>query len=218
MLRNIALITLSFLIGIGIIGIFSLLTKHVFIQTRVLQNPLGKPPFFSINQAPSRSIKGTFTTFSGPISWVSRTATTPAKLTTPISLQQGENLLTGIGGQATVAFPKVGTIALSPQSEVDFIQSLPQSFLAYQPTGSVVYTKNGPSTLSVRSMSFLIQIESGIITITADADNGQITLSSDTSSQAKIAYNNLDNVTQIVTLLPEQTLLFDDNSRTYILE
>ena len=218
MIKSIGFPLILFLIGLIFAGVYSLLTSHLFIQNRVLHSPLGSPPPFSISDAPSQSIRGSMQIVSGIVSWESRTATIPAALTSPVTLEQGESVLTDMTGRAVTSFPKVGTIILSPQTEVDFIQSLPTSFLTYQPTGTAKYSKDGSGPLSVRSMSFLISVDSGDVSVTADQDLGRISIVTAGSGQATVAYNSLDNVSQIVTVPQSSTFVFDDAARDYVSE
>src|SRR5437763_1209366 len=60
---------------------------------------------FSLENAPTKSLRGTIQTLTGEVEWQSRTATTPAALTTIATIQQAERLVTKDTGNVVVAFP-----------------------------------------------------------------------------------------------------------------
>src|SRR3989338_9045587 len=77
---------------------------------------------FSLEQAPSDSIRGQITGMSGEIWWQSRTATEPARLparqaqlTEEITIQQGETLIASESGNITVNFAPAATLTLFPE-------------------------------------------------------------------------------------------------------
>ena len=213
-MKSIFSLIISILIG-GIIavGYFRFAVDKNPVLSPISQNTIDN---FSIAHAPKESIIGNITAMTGDVFWESRVATQPAKIELPVSVKQGENLVTKDDGNATVVFAGIGSIELLPKTETDFVQTLPTNFVVDQKQGTADYTKNGTVPFSIRSLHLLTTI-SGKITLTIDEDELTVTITVKKGS-ATVAYNNLNYVSQLQRIEEGQKLVFDDNTRTVIVK
>jgi len=71
----------------------------------------------------------------GNIDWQGRTATEAAGISAPITIQQGENLITEAGGSLTLVFQNACSLNFSEKTEIDIIQTLPADIVFSQSAG-----------------------------------------------------------------------------------
>lgn len=171
-----------------------------------------KEPRFSIEKAPKNSGKGTIQSMSGTIKWQSRIATEPAQITKPVPIQQGDELLSGEDGNAVINYLTSLTISLSPNSHISFIQTLPTNFVFNQINGTIEYQKNNPTPLAIRSLHLLTQMDNGDIQIVVDEKTARVEIAVKQGS-ARIAFNDLNNVSNVVSLSQGDYYQFDDRKR-----
>lgn len=172
-------------------------------------------PDFSIATAPTDSLKGTIATYSGTLLWESRIATIPGELKDTVQIQQGERLITEGKGNALINVNTFGTIILSENTDLSFIQTLPVDFVVRQNKGTVEYVVNGNIPLSVRIRSTIITKTAGTLKITM-TDGDPIILISTVQGAAQIGFNDLDYVSQVYTLREGQIYEFNSDERTTI--
>ena len=216
-MKNVALGFVSFMVGAGIILGYSGVKKQN--SSPPIPSPSQKQksatPSFSIETPPSESIQGTISSRSGILSWESRVATMPSELTDSVPLQQGERLLTGDNSAATLQFDHVGSIQLSQNADLSFIQTLPVDFVVEQKKGSVKYIITGTTPLSIRVRNALVTKTDGEIEITIQ-EGDPIVLISTTQGTAQIGFNDLDFVSQVFTLREKQTYEYNSDERTAV--
>ena len=97
---------------------------------------------FSLSEAPADSLRATITRLSGEVTWESRTASSASPLTAPRILQQGEILTTGQSGTASLTLADTCSITLSPDTELNLIQTLPANIVLEIPLGKITSEKN----------------------------------------------------------------------------
>lgn len=177
------------------------------------------PSKFSIENAPSESLKATIASHSGTLKFESRVATEPAEIKEiPTQMQQGEIIQTNENSTAFLRFPDLLTINMTPETSVEFVQTLPQNLVIAQTTGAARYTKTNPVTpLSIRSLHLLINQNEGEFTVFVDPEEAGVSVQS-VKGEITVAYNDTDNVVQTVTIPEEKKLTFDDDNRDYILK
>ncbi|MDO8611026.1 MAG: hypothetical protein Q7R95_10905 [bacterium] len=173
-----------------------------------------KEPRFSIETAPKNSEVGTIQSMSGTIKWGSRIAiaTEGAQITKPVPIQQGEELMSGEDGSAIIHYQSGLTISLSPNSHISFIQMLSTNFVLNQLKGTIEYEKNSPIPLGIRSLHLLMQMDNGDIQIVTDEKIGLIEITVKRGS-VRIAFNDLQNISNVVSLSQGDQYLFDDKKR-----
>lgn len=203
MSKNILIGSLLFILGAVVAVIFTVWRLPAVAPSVITQKQQVSVPktTFSLEEAPSDSIRGTITSMSGGVWWMSRVATAPALLKKPVIVQQGDTLIASDEGKLTVQFASASAVMLSPQSEVDIVQTLPINLVFHQPKGSVQYTVSGTHPVSVRSLNMIVHIGSGLMTIDTDPETGDIVLSQKEGS-ATIAYNSPAFVSKVWELAP----------------
>ena len=171
-----------------------------------------EPTKFSLENAPSESIKGQITNMSGEIWWQSRTATEPAKLTEAITIQQGETLIASDEGKLTVSFSPAATITLFPETQVEIIQTLPLNLVFNQTKGIGQYQVSGTSPVTIRSFNLIVNIDKGLLNIDTDEETGVVILSLKTGA-AKVGYNSPEFESRVWQLEPGDIFEYDSNER-----
>lgn len=168
-------------------------------------------PNFSLENAPSESLRGQITAMTGNIDWQGRIATEAARITSPISVQQGENLITEAGASMSLSFPNVCDVNISQKTEVDVIQTLPADLVFSQNSGSAEYVKTGDSPVSVRTLNLLTEVgEDSIITINPKKPIISLSVK---SGSATVAYNDLKYNSHEVTIIAGHTYTFNSGTR-----
>jgi hypothetical protein len=210
MIKNIISLIISIAVGalIIILGFLWLSPRDTQIIKIILPKSL-----FSLETAPTKSLVGQISSLSGKVAWQSRVAPVAILIDTPIKLQQGEEVDTYENGSAGINFPKFGTISLSPNTQVNLIQTLPENFVIDQKQGTAVYVKTGETPVSVVSLDLLININSGESTVSIDKDTLEITVTVKTGSST-VAFNDADNSTNVVTIDNGNKYTFDENTKT----
>ena len=169
-------------------------------------------PAFSIEEAPSNALQGTMRNLDGDVSWQSRTATEPALLTSPVPVRQGELIRTAENGSVTVLFPGSCSIDIGTDAIVDVIQTLPGHIVLRQDQGTVLYNATADCPLSVRTRRILTVIQEGTIAVNLDADSDLISVRV-RKGVAEVAYNDVDNVSTVLSVREGERFLFDNVER-----
>jgi hypothetical protein len=213
-MKNLSLLIVGLLVGVLAVSGFTIFKIQKSEPEKVAAKI--QPAYeFSIEAAPTESIKGTIMKRQGEILWESRIATEPAALTENVLIKQGERLVTGDNGTVTVDFPKVGLISLNEDADLSFIQALPVDFVVQQKKGLVKYEIQGDVPLSIRIRSGLVTKASGTIEITVTEDDSLIYISP-VEGTATIGFNDLDFVSQVFTLREGETYEYNSDERTAI--
>lgn len=208
-MKNLLLFIISILIGgIVAVGYYRFIVDKKSILSPISQN---KESAFSIANPPKQSITGKIISMTGMVEWESRVATQPAQIVKPVPIQQGENLITKDDGNVSVTFDNIGNIKLLPKTEVDFVQTLPLNFVVNQKSGTAVYTKTGTVPFSIRSLHLLVTI-TGEIKLAIDEEEPTITINVN-EGKATIAYNDLQNISHVLTIDQGESFVFDDQNR-----
>ena len=167
---------------------------------------------FSLEQAPSDSIRGQITGMSGEIWWQSRTATEPAKLSEPAIIQQGETLIASESGNITVNFDPAAKLTLFPETKVGIIQTLPLNLVFHQTKGVSQYLVSGASPVTIRSLNLIANIDEGLFVIDTNEETGAIILSLKAGS-GQVGYNSPEFDSKVWELEPGDVFEYDSNER-----
>ena len=205
-MKNIKLFIIFFLIGIGLVLVFQ---QKPAIQKQIVI------PSFSIEAPPSESLIGSITSRAGILFWESRIATAPSELINNELMKQGERIITKEKSSATLNFDHFGSIILSENADLSFIQTLPIDFVVEQKKGEIEYSIDSETPLSVRVRNALITKTSGTIQITV-TDEDPIILISTVQGTAKIGFNDLNYDSQVFTLREGQIYEYNSDERTAI--
>jgi hypothetical protein len=118
-------------VGIGILK----LQDHPAAEALLI--PAMEVKDYSFEKAPSQTINGIVTSFSGEVAWQSRIATEEATVSSLSTIQQGEKIKTGKDGVVNLSFNEFGKLIISSSSEITFAQTLPQNFVFYNRAGQL---------------------------------------------------------------------------------
>ncbi len=218
-MKKVLLFLIPFLITtVAVVGYFKLSQKISKINIpnipSVSFSDLVKFSRFSLEKAPSQSLVGSITSMSGEIGYEARLATESAKINSPVQVQQGESLTTGLSGKLVLTFDKAVEINMSSDTSVGIVQTLPADMVFSQNTGTVEYKKLANIPVSIRSYHLLIE-NNGDVTISIDKVKPIITVTVN-SGAATFAYNNIDNISRVLTLESGKKLTFNDDTRRVV--
>lgn len=204
-MKGFIVFSLYFLFGIFLI--FSFKKVDQVLNSQQLKTPLATSPF-SLNVAPSESLRGTIVSLSGDIGWQSRVATEPARIAKPMQIQQGEEIKTLETGEATVVFSNIVNLTIHPKTEISFIQTLPTNILIGQNSGTTEYTKLNTNPLSVKSLDLLTKINQGSIVVSVSEDDEPYIIIDVKSGSVTVGYNDIDYITQVLDVASGNQVLF----------
>lgn len=214
-MKRIILGILCVLLGVaGALGLF--FAKNHSRPERIIT--IGKktgnfePTKFSLENAPSDSIKGQITGMTGDIWWQSRTATEPAQLTEAIAIQQGEVLIASEAGKLTASFNPALTLTLFPDTRVEIIQTLPLNLVFNQTMGIGQYQVSGSSIVTIRSFNLIVNLDGGLLVVDTDGETGEIILGLKTG-KAKVGYNSPEFDSKVWELEPGDVFSYDSSER-----
>lgn len=199
------------LLGILVFALYNNLTARPVVQNLTEKpSPSGSP--LSILTPPSESLKAKVSSFTGKIKWQSRIATEAAEVDSLKEIQQGEQIETEVSSNLIVEFPNIWRINILSNSKLDFAQTLPANLVIAQKEGSAEYQKLGENVLSVRALHLLINQNQGDMVVIVDKDNNNVFINVKTGF-VTVAYNDDENISQVVQVKTGQRLNFDDETR-----
>lgn len=170
------------------------------------------PSQFSLENAPTDSIRGTIATMSGEIYYQARTATGAAKLNQAIPVQQGETWIASDSGNLTINFAPAATVALFPQTKLEVIQTLPLNLVFNQTEGVGQYNAVGVNPVTIRGFNLIINLDSGLLVVDTNPETGTVILDLKTGS-ARVAYNSPEFDSKIWQLEPGDVFEYDSSLR-----
>ncbi len=213
-MKDLRILIIGFLVGVAAVSGFTVFKTQEQSPAKVVEET-SPTSTFSIEPAPSASIKGTITDRQGELLWESRVATEPAKLLDNVLIQQGERLVTGVDGSVAIDFPRVGSISLGEDSDLSFIQTLPVNFVVKQTKGIVKYEIEGDVPLSIRIRSAILIKDNGIVEVTVTEGDSLISIAL-LEGTATIGFNDLEYVSRVFNLREGETYEYDSDQRTAI--
>lgn len=214
-MNSVILFFCSMLVGIGVIFSYNLLHARQQVQTakKALPSPVVQDTDFSLEKAPSDSLKAMITSFAGDVFWESRVASEPSRLTKDILFKQGETIETGENGSVVASVPQVLLLGIERSTKLSLIQTLPQNLVLAQISGSVTYTKLGDSPISIRSLRLLTVLESGEVRVVVNDEDGIVSVAV-IKGAATLAFNDADFVVTKVSLSTGEGYVFYNETRT----
>jgi hypothetical protein len=168
---------------------------------------------FDPEKPPKDSLVGSILSFNGEVKWKGRVATEAAEINAPINIQQGEELETGEGGKVIVEFPQVLQLTMLEKSHINFAQTLPVNLVVVQSQGAVEYHNLGIKIFSVRVLHLLVEQGQGDMVVSINEDQPLVTVTVNKGA-AKLAFNDKDNLTNVVELEAGERFIFNDEERT----
>ena len=208
-MKNFIIFTLYFLLGFFLIFSFKKVSR--ILNSQQLKTPIAQS-LFSLDTAPSESLKGTIVSLLGEVDWQSRIATEPAKINKPMQIQQGEKIVTKEKSQAAVTFSDIININIYPKTEINFIQTLPRDILIEQTSGKSEYEKLNNNSISIRSLGLLTKINQGKIIVTINETRPYVSVDVKDGS-VTIGYNDLNFATQVLEVKSQKRIIFQTDTK-----
>lgn len=211
-MRRILIFVVALLIGASIMILYVRKTVYQNQTPTINKSTKQKPLAFSLEDAPTESLKGIVTLSNGIINWESRVASTESVLDITQPIQQGEYIRTNNTSQIAITFSDVATVSARENTQLEFTQTLPSSIVINQPKGTAEYTTSGLSPLSVRTLHLLTQQTKGDTVIAINDELPLITIHPLTIA-VQVAFNDTDNISTVLTIPLGKTLTFNDDTR-----
>ncbi len=220
-MKKAILFLIPFLITVAVVVFYFKLTQKIAnlrLPTfpSISLNDLIKLSRFSLDKAPSESLVGNIISMSGDVEYEARMATEAAKINSPVEIQQGESLVTGVDGKLILNFDKAVEVDMSSDTSIGIIQTLPADIVFSQSMGSAEYKKLASIPVSIRSKHLLIE-DNGDVTVTIDKVKPIVTVVVNSGS-ATFAYNNTNNISRVWTVEGGKTLTFNDGTRRVVIK
>ncbi len=215
-MKNLILFILFTIFGIGVVAAYTKTAPQSTLK-QGLGLPFIKQNQFSLENAPADSLRGKIATLSGDVKWQDRVATQSSQITSPVTIQQGEELITGDNGKVQVEIPTAVIINISPKTNLSFVQTLPQNVVFSQTKGKVEYQKTGTVPVSIRVLRLLVEERQGDITISISNIKPITTINVRVGS-VTVAYNDPQNVSIVKTLDSGKQFIFNNDTKEGIIE
>jgi hypothetical protein len=210
-LLSLAVFVVGFAATVAFLNYKTESTQSVIIVTPKSETSNQITSAFSLENAPGESLRGQISAMTGEINWTDRIATEASKISSPVTIQQGEELSTGVKSSLSLIFPEVCTVKFSQSTDIQIIQTLPADIVFAQISGTGEYIKTGSDPLSVRALNLLANIDGdAVITINQLKPIVTLTVKSGT---ATVAYNDLKYVSHEVVVSKGKTLTFNSGTR-----
>ncbi len=215
-MKNTLVLVGSVLSGVLIMVIASNLTapktEKPLIEPTTSQGSLIQSSF-SLEKAPSESLKAQISAISGKILYQSRVATEPVEVKSLDVIQQGEKIVTDQTGEVKARIPGQLSVSLSPKSDLEFTQTLPQNIVLSQDKGQVEYLRTGQDPVSIRSNDLLVEMDGSDLIISINDGQSRISVES-LKGNTKIGYNDANEVSTVKNLSEGDTLIFNEDTKT----
>lgn len=213
-MKYLSIFILFLVIGFSITAIYRYFN---FQQNLLNYQTLGITTKYSLINAPEESFKGNIASMSGTILWFSRIAKKPIRLTSPRSIQQGEELITGNKSNAEILINDSVEVTLNSNSDVNFIQTLPINIVLLQNKGTVLYQNLGQHALSVDTLDLISAINSASTKITVNPSAKIVTVSVQKGTITE-GYEDLQDNSNVNIVQAGQTFQFNDDTKEVTLQ
>lgn len=212
-MKFVVIFIITLIIGFSGVFTYHYLTYHPNKTIPDLVQSIQKQ-VFSIDNPPSESLKGEITEMTGNVEWEARTATQASELKIGTLIQQGEFVQTNETGNVSLQFGNAVNVKMDPKTEVNFVQTLPQSFVASIASGSAEFIKTSDSKVSVRSYHLLIRQNDGQMSVGVDTDNGLTNINLIDGS-ITVAFNDKELNSKVMNYSAPQRITFNDATRSF---
>ena len=204
-------------IFVGFLGFFVFRILSVqYQQGKTIFTP---QQIHTVLQPPQGAIQATVTNLLGKVGKEGRNDTSFHSITKPTTLIEGESLSATDSGSVSVQFNNIAVLSLGTNTELDYLNGLPNALVVRQPKGTISYdTALNIKPFSIRSLGLLTQLinqtKATIVTNTTE----QTVYVTVIKGTVTLAYSDQNNNTQVEKLNKGQKALFDNNASTLTLE
>lgn len=183
-------------------------------QVRFTSEPTFTPqPITFEFQPPTNSQIAQVIAVKNDVTKIPRNATTAATIKTGDEVLVGETVTTGENSETTLQLGSSLTSSVSANTVMTFLSTVPETILVKQDQGTAIYQNNGEQPFSLRILHFLIELQSGNMTVTTDEKEKIVTLLLNEGT-AKVAWEDKDLNSKIYTLMVGQTVVLEDTTLT----
>lgn len=199
---------------IGFFLLFGVKWYQAFTQQGTVKTPISEAVPFSLDTPPKNSFRGIIEKREGVIYFESRSATQEAILSEIRPVLQGERYRTDENATMTISYPSRLKLTIDEATTLSIIQTIPANFTFVQTTGMTRYEKIDKAIpVGIRALRLLISQKEGLADISLDTENGQV-LVTVVRGLVTVAFNDLELVSNVVTLSEGDSYTFDDATRT----
>ncbi len=182
-----------------------------------------KPLYQYESKPPSRALTGTIEGIYGEVKkqprdsddWVEISTSSASFGSAQDKVLQGESFKLNNIGKATALFENQTTVLLGKNSEVSFINLIPEKFLLEQNNGVITFKNVKP--ISVKIFNSLMVLEAGEFTIDVNNETGRFNLSL-ASGSAKLSFVDEENETQVYELVKGDQAKYDPATKTVVIK
>jgi len=170
---------------------------------------------YRFDAAPTSSLKASVLSKSGEVQYVSRVATEAAVLTVG-TLQQGEDILTGKDGRVEIQFTSSESARLSPLSQVNIIQALPEKIVLEHVAGTADYISEA-TMLSVRTKRMLVTLSQAEMSLSYNDVTDMVTMNVK-KGQVSVGYNDAKFLSHVETISAGHFATFNNPKRKLVIQ
>lgn len=175
------------------------------------------PSKFSIEKAPSESIRATIASLSGTVNWQSRIADKPEQLKTERIIQQGEELSTGNDGKTSLQIQNDISISLLQNSLINFIQTLPANIVIEQKKGNAIYQNFGDMPLSIRTFDLISVIKQGVVAVDLNEKQNVVTIIVE-KGIVQEGFVDINNNSNIISVTEGSQFVFNNDTKKALVQ
>lgn len=201
------------------LGIFCVIAARVaYVDIKASQSVFKPQAVHMQLEPPKGAIQAQVATISGDVKKEGRNDTDFKSIQNPTTLLEGEAITTTLGS-SDISFPHIITLTLGDNTELDYLNGLPNALVVRQPNGTITYTTSNPiKPFSIRSLGLMIQItDKSTVTVTTDASS-QTILVRVTTGAVTLAYSDINNNTKVEKIAQRHQALFDYTQSTLTVE
>src|ERR1035437_10299896 len=204
-------------IFVGFLGFF--VFRILWVQYQQSKTIFTPQQMHVVLNPPQEAVQAMVTNISGKVEKEGRNDTSFHDILKPTTLVEGESLIATDSGSVSVQFNNIAVLSLATNTELDYLNGLPNALVVRQPRGTIAYdTSLNIKPFSIRSLGLLTQLTSQakatIITNTTE----QTVYVTVIKGTVTLAYSDQNNNTQVEKLNKGQKALFDNNASTLTLE
>lgn len=209
-MKRMALYAVAFLLGIGSIITWRILTVKKIEKAQIMKTPLLTKQAAFTYPLPSEAISGIITSLSGTVIKHPRAdENAELPLTKDDVLVQKDTIVTKEDGAISCTIPSVATISMKNNAELAIVNLVVPNISFIQIAGSTTYeTTHTTNVKTIHALTEIASESAGMITVDAPIVKYIVTKGS-----MKIGFNDINNNTVVKTISANESLTFNDDTR-----
>lgn len=211
-MKNFFFLIISTIVVLFILG-FGVSVMFFKFQTNTTPSPSVEPdvqPTPIVLIPPSQALKGTITSISVPVERIPWDSTAHIPATATAIIYQGDEIIAGNGGSASIVIPSVMSMNIGETADVIFSNLLSEKITIRQKSGLVEYNNESVIyPLSLRATGALLELSTGSAKIAIDGIAVRISMQ---TGSGTLGYVNNENITNVWDLAPNDTAEINDDT------